>query len=366
LLRRVNPRATPSLRIARLVVENFRTFRERTEISLSSASGADAMPVFHGLNGSGKSNALAAINLFFRAASYRLTYRGEMRRQWSYFDEGTGLFLTHRNWPPGARDPQIIEMHFADPRIGALRVVLTPSGNEVLLRLERSRTGADEPVEFSLVDENDNETSLEPDETERWRSFVSLVGRFQTLSGRDVSVVPASDGADLRFEIRGKQILQLSELSSGEQQVIALVAAMLTSRAALVAVEEPEISLHPDNQKLVRDVLREQVESGIVDQILLESHVPVFDGPEVIRFSRSSEGVTSVARQPSSSAQENQIRALAQKSGAEEQWVTPEGYTQLQEAMRRDLGLEQGGYLWFLRGSSDGRWQAWKAGELDQ
>jgi len=93
-------------------------------------------------------------------------------------------------------------------------------------------------------------TSLEPDETERWRSFVSLVGRFRTLSGREISVIRTGDrGADLRFEIRGKQILQLSELSSGERQAIAIMAAVLTSRAAIVAVEEPEISLHPDNQK---------------------------------------------------------------------------------------------------------------------
>ena len=54
------------------------------------------------------------------------------------------------------------------------------------------------------------------------------------------------------------------------------------------------------------------------------------------------------------------------RCGATEQWVTPEGYTQLHEEMRRDLGLEQGGNLWFLRGASSQRWQAWKADELDR
>lgn len=432
----MNLRSTPSLRTARLFVENFRTFRERTEIPLSSASGADAMPVFHGPNGSGKSNALAAIDLFFRVASSWLSSNAspaiqkvnpDMPRDWGWRDDRTGLVLSHRNWPPGTREPQSVEMHFEDPQLGPLRAVLAPSGNEVHVRFEQStriKTGPSGKHKFSPVHEKEEArsfanmldaplgpgskpfflldarrrdfrsigdgqapqgtypsplstsmagrllamaTSLEPDETERWRSFVSLVGRFKSLSGREVSVIRTGDGgADLRFEIRGKQILQLSELSSGEQQAIAILAAVLTSRAAIVAIEEPELSLHPDNQKLVHEMLSEQVASGLVDQIILESHVPVFDGPEVIRFTRTPEGTTSVARQPSSTAVEAQLRALAQQRGAAEQWVTAEGYTQLHEEMRRDLHLEQGGNLWFLRGGADGRWQAWKADELDR
>ncbi len=432
----MNPRSTPSLRIARLVVENFRTFREATEIKLSSESGADAMPVFHGPNGSGKSNALAAIDLFFRVASCWLssgasptiqTGDTDLRLPWGWGDDRTGLVLSHRNWPPGIRDPQIIEVHFSDPKLGALRVVLAPSGNEVLLALElatgleagstvkhafwpmdgkevaawlantleapigpgstpfflldarrrdfqaigdrpTSRIAPQSPLSTSMADRLlAMATSLEPDETERWRSFVSLVGRFKTLSGREVSVIRTGEGgADLRFEIRGKQILQLSELSSGEQQAIALNAAVLTSRAAIVAIEEPEISLHPDNQKLVHEMLSEHVASGIVDQIILESHVPHFDSREVIRFNRTSEGTTSVSRQPSSSALETQLRERAQQHGATEQWVTPEGYTQLHEEMRHDLHLDRGGNLWFLRGGAEKRWQAWKADELDR
>ena len=432
----MNLRATPSLRIARLFVENFRTFRERTEIPLSSESGADAMPVFHGPNGSGKSNALAAIDLFFRVASSWLSSGAspifqleatDLRLSWDWWDARTGLVMSHRSWPPGVRNPQCIEVHFSDPKLGALRVVLSPAGNELHVRLEQAtqlEAVSTMKHEFILVDNKDHATwlmntleapigpgsksfflldarrrdfhsiskvsraqytapsslpmpiaerllamatSLEPDETERWRSFISLIGRFKSLSGREVSVVRTGDeSADLRFEIRGKQILQLSELSSGEQQAIAIMAAVLTSRAAIVAIEELEISLHPDNQKLVHEMLKEQVESGLVDQIILESHVPVFDGPEVIRFNRTPEGTTAVARQPSSTALETQLRTVAQQRGAAEQWVTPEGYTQLHEEMRRDLHLEQGGNLWFLRGGSDKRWQAWKADELDR
>lgn len=60
------------------------------------------------------------------------------------------------------------------------------------------------------------------------------------------------------------------------------------------------------------------------------------------------------------------LRALSRKSGAEPQWVTPEGYTQLPEEMIENLGFRGGGHLWFLRSESEGRWEAWTAAELDQ
>jgi energy-coupling factor transporter ATP-binding protein EcfA2 len=434
----VNARATPSLRIAKIVITNFRTFRERTEILLASNKGADEMPVFHGPNGAGKSNALAALDLFFRGASCWLNSGANTAVQaptmqlilpWGWADDRSGFSLSHRSWPPGVRDPQIIDVQFADPTLGIVRLVLTPSGNDVSISLEHATTSpgrspALDPS-YAAPDKNDAirlknaletplgpgtkplylldarrrdfksigegptkkgapasplspamadrlfalATSLEPAETERWRAFVSLLNRFKTLAGRELSIiqVPRAEGSvstDLRFEIRGKQILRLSELSSGEQQVVALCAAVLTSGAAIIAIEEPEMSLHPGNQELVRDVLLEQVRSGLVDQILLESHVPIFDGPEVIRFSRSSDGETSVERQPTGA--DEAVRARARASGAEEQWVTPEGYTQLPQEMREELDLQRGGYLWFLRSEPEGRWQTWKASELDQ
>ena len=77
---RVIPRATPLLRISRLVVQNFRTFHGPTEIPLSSSGGvADEVAVFHGGNGSGKSNALAALELFFRALGFWMRQRPTAR-----------------------------------------------------------------------------------------------------------------------------------------------------------------------------------------------------------------------------------------------------------------------------------------------
>lgn len=411
----VNVPADSSLRIARLVISNFRTFHGPTEIPLSAGGVADAMPVFHGGNGAGKSNAIAAIEWFFEVASYWMSLRihldsDDLPLSWNERD--AGLQISPRDWPPGVRDPQLIEVTFANGI--RLRTVLTPAGKHVIVRLEqvapdgqgvplakgvvmhprfaalrnmietphgpssralfhldarrRADRGGAAPT-TTLSDEISKDlfalaTSLDPTDTERWRAFMALVGKFETLRGREVSIVQVDGVADLRFEIRGRQILRLSELSSGEQQVVAMCAAALTSRAAIVAIEEPEISLHPDNQELMRDILLEQVRSGLVDQIILESHVPTFDGPEVLRFSRSPEGSTSVERQPSNANDE--VRARAKEAGAQEQWVTRDGYTRLPKEMRDDLGLHGGGYLWFLRSGPESRWQAWTADQLDE
>jgi len=370
----VNARATPSLRIARLVVENFRTFHGPVEIPIATGGVADEVAVFHGENGTGKSNALAALELFFRASASWLNYRTQWKSNehpfpWDVRDQYSGLEPSPRDWPPGVREPLRVQVLFAEAKT-PFSIALIPAGNSVNLGMEGVWAPGGQPVASRPMTLGPNEiahlssvlnwlqaplgpgskpffrldarrrayrsagegvpprdapasplspdlaarlldlaTSFDPIDTERWRAFVALVSRFKTLSGREVAVVRMPDGdVDLRFEIRGKQILRVSELSSGEQQVVAMCAAVLTSRAAVVAVEEPEISLHPDYQKLVADVLREQVRRGIIDQIILESHVPVFDGPEVIRFSRSPEDATSVTRQPSDALADPPLR----------------------------------------------------------
>jgi predicted ATPase len=415
----VNARATPSLRIARLVVENFRTFREPTEIPLG-----DEVAVFHGENGSGKSNALAALELFFRASIYWLKRRAgaisdEVGCDWGKRDDYSGLSLSSREWPPGTRAPMRITVHFANGP-GPLTVNITHVGNWYQVRLEGLPKPSEEqrptldpddqqyltsvlgPLtapfgqgsksffrldarrrDYRFVGEGDPpsaapssplspelalrlldlKSSYDPIDIERWRAFTDLVSRFKTLHDYEVDVLRMPDNsAELRFEIRRQQVLRTSELSSGEQQAIALCAAVLTSRAAIVAIEEPEISLSPAYQELVRDMLKEQVQRGLVDQIILESHVPVFDGPEVIRFSRSAEGVTSVVRQASDANDE--LHAKAREGGAKDQWVTPEGYTKLPPAMVDALGLRGGGRLWFARIQPAGRWAAWTTDEV--
>ena len=98
------------------------------------------------------------------------------------------------------------------------------------------------------------------------------------------------------------------------------------------------------------------VEQRRIDQAIIESHVPAFDGPHVIRFHRDPRGATRVTRAPNETAEQAAIAHKARQQNAERQWVTRDGYTELPEVMRHDLGLMQGGGRWFLKRD---RWEAW-------
>ena len=57
------------------------------------------------------------------------------------------------------------------------------------------------------------------------------------------------------------------------------------------------------------------------------------------------------------------LRERAREQGAQQRWVTPDGFTQLPEIMLADLGIPAGGHVWFLR--NQGRWAAWPEAELE-
>lgn len=357
-----------------------------------------------------------------------------LRFPWGWSDQLSGFDLNHRNWPAGERGIQTFKVSFEHPELRLLELSLTPAGNEVFVALDRfiptpeghmldgtrldasavaawvrlstilltplglrstpffrlnarrshpqsiggtldATSPTDSPLSVAMAARlYEFATSVEPEDTERWRAFTGLVRRFKTLDRRELSIVLLPNGQskgapfDLRFEIRGKQVLRLSELSSGEQQIVAVCAAVLTSRAAIVAIEEPEISLHPDYQSLLREILEEQVKQGILDQVILESHSPIFDsGPKVIHFSRTEDEipVTHVSRVPAIEASPA-IRSAAMEAGARRHWVSKDGYTQLPPEMCRQMGLDQsGGHLWFLPEERGPAWRAWKEEDLD-
>lgn len=421
----------PSLRIAEFAITGFRTFRERTIIPLSTGDRADPLVVFHGDNGAGKSNALAALDLFFRAVDFWTSWRSgveasilpDVRTAWEKTEAG-GFLPSRRDLPPGYREAVAVEVRFADSGLGAFRMAMKQAGPEVYTVVGLSRNvektlqdtastdyGPLSPDEsrylrnvlleplgpgsrpFFLLDEHRRgpwareeagadsldtlsprlaerllalRQSLEPAERQRWKAFLALLEEFPTLKGKEVSIdrLDREAPAELTFEVPGEQVLRLKELSSGEQQVVTLCAALLTARSSIVAVAEPEMSLSVPSQKLLRMALEKQIEKGSVDQILLESHSPRFDGPQVVRFERTEKGTSGVSR-VASSAEDSTRSTRAKAAGAEQEWVTAEGFTELPSEMRRELGVERGGRIWFLKDENE-RWAAWTTEELDQ
>ena len=114
----------------------------------------------------------------------------------------------------------------------------------------------------------------------------------------------------------------------------------------------------------MREILAAQVGAGLVDQVILESHVARFDGPEVVRFERDAEGVTRVHRAGAAGEAAAALREKAKTAGADQQWVTREGFTQLPSGLVKELGVGSDGKLvWFLRGPDC--WEVWPEEELE-
>jgi hypothetical protein len=211
-------------------------------------------------------------------------------------------------------------------------------------------------------------SSLSPSDRQRWRMFCDLLGRFEAFAGRDVSVDRLDAGApQVTIEDRGRVVLPLSELASSEQHVVVICAALLLCRAPLLCIEKPELGLDGRTQRLLFEVLDGFARAGFVDQLLLESNSPAFATPCTLRLSRPSRGegaATRVERAPAeATGGQSTVARRAKAQGAEERWVTREGYTQLPEAMRRDLGLENGRKLWFLKRKA--AWEAWPEDRLE-
>ncbi len=414
-----DPPSRPSLRIEEIAITNFRTFRERTVIPLRGKGGeADAIAVFHGDNGSGKSNALAALDLFFQIAEVVLRFgdqEGELLFAWDKIrtDLGARTFvLRYQDRPHDAEGPTVVEVSFVNPGVGRLFAVCTPSGRDVRVSFKRHHGGnlaviADKAerdrllslfyapsraAPLAILDARRRvqqhqpslqgslmpdvllqqlyqlRTSRSPGGREIWRVFVGTLQGFATFRGKEVSVevtgVAGSTSLDIIVEERGRTVLTLGELSSGEQQLLVLLAESLLSGAAVLAIQEPEISLDVKNQRIFRDILMNIQRGSFIDQIILESHVPSFDGADVIRFYRNEDGTSRVERAPSVNEERSAIKAKAEEQGAKQRWVTSDGYTQLPDQMREELHLQRGGDLWFLRGPH--HWEAWPETELDE
>jgi hypothetical protein len=394
-----SPPERPSLRIAELTIENFRTFRERTVIPFSDGAGAaDAIATFHGGNGSGKSNAIAALDLFVRIARLLVQRPGQaLGFEWE--------ILPRRDRPGDLRRPTEMTARFADERLGTLTVRVRPTGSVVtlesvgtadranaaknaqyrawletpfgpdsrpiaILNASRRASWFDDKAPGDAIQPALAEALLatrlsrEPEQRARWRAFLDALAAVPAFAGKDISIDrPLMNGLpELTFEERGKSVLGLDELSSGERQLVILFAGVLLAEAAIVAVEEPELSLDAGSQRLFREFLARLVQQRRIDQAIIESHVAAFDGPQVIRFHRDPGGPTRVTREPTETAEHAAITRKAKEAKAEPLWVTRDGYTELPEVMRQDLGLMQGGGLWFLKGD---RWEAWPDRDVD-
>src|SRR5262249_39412924 len=115
------------------------TFHGPVEIPLATNGVADEVAVFHGGNGTGKSNALAALDMFFRASVEWLSIRPQLGSDdltllWNKREDYSGLVPSSRDWPPGVLDPLRIDVQFAEAKT-PFSITLMPAGNRVILSM---------------------------------------------------------------------------------------------------------------------------------------------------------------------------------------------------------------------------------------
>jgi AAA domain-containing protein len=388
------------LQVRCFALENFRTFRERMAIEFEPE-----VTVFHGETGSGKSTALVAMDVFFRTLYFLLT-QGPGQKPRLAWNQNVSSFnraepLMAERDRPLVSAPTVLGATFVhNPSLWVLLRFeaigpdlqvsmewnldgIQSSRQDLLQRLfvfgattrplavldarRRPRWVSGQASAPLLAPSLSKElyalrTSKVAADRERWRSFTTILSDFPTLRGATISI-EAGDPPELVIEHPGRIVLGIDELSSGEQELTSLTAALLLARAPIVAIEEPEMGLDVKTQELWRTVCRKQWASGFVHQIVFESHQPTFDGPRVVRFSRGPDGYT-VVDPPRPKVVESEVAKAAMERGAKEVFVTPEGYTQLPESMRSELALgEKGAHVWFLPGPDT--WEAWPEQKLE-
>jgi ABC-type cobalamin/Fe3+-siderophores transport system ATPase subunit len=364
------------IRLRSFAIQNFRTFRERTVIDLTGADGnPDAVVTFHGDNGSGKSNALAALSFFFHGLKFLLD-SGATKFDFSSNWDKISYFILPSDIPREPGEDGYVEVEFEGTSIQKARIAIASSEKvprlsllveggdvlakkcrehvevislmrdldvldydldiikknrdrffvpfswmEVLLRNDFSSKDFDRAfgsinarrqvlwlsgqTSSSILPPEIAEglfalrTSLVPEERQAWRSYTEQLRRIPTLQRFEthIELDRKTSKPRLVFEDAGLSVLTLEQLSSGEQQLVVLLAVALLARANLLAIEEPEISLDTKNQALLRELLGGLVKSKAIGQVILESHAPSFDGPQVIRFSRDESGASRASRE---------------------------------------------------------------------
>jgi hypothetical protein len=203
-----------------------------------------------------------------------------------------------------------------------------------------------------ILDLYDAKESNDPRDYLRWEAFERVCADFGDVLGgaRPVVTYDRSKERATLFMQSAAGRLPAHLLGTGVQQLLAIVARILVSKADIVAVEEPEASVSVALHARVRDAMvrMTQVESGLT-QLFLTSHSPWFDGTEdFVAITSSADGPVVQWRNAKDARLFTQQDIPPPPNGrAPLSYITPEGLVSLPPFVREHLGLEHGGGVVF-------------------
>jgi hypothetical protein len=201
-----------------------------------------------------------------------------------------------------------------------------------------------------VLDLYDARESADVREYHRWDAFVRVCKDFgDVLTGAEpvVTYDRTQQRATLYMQSPAGR-LPVHLLGTGVQQLLAIIARMLVSKADVVAVEEPEASVSVGLHARVRDAMQRMTEKGPA-QVFLTSHSPWFDGAEdFIAVTTTPIGPKVQWRAVRDAGLfTQQDLPSAPVSPAPLSYVTPEGYVALPPFVRQHLSVEHGGGVVF-------------------
>lgn len=244
-------------------------------------------------------------------------------------------------------------------------LVHDPNGRPSFALIEENRRvrGRAEPLSPSIISPAtllalwDASTSADPQQIGRFKLLKDLVRLYLPPFKEGELLVAFDRNRNEAFAMHeGPNNVRLRHhlLGSGVQQVLGLLALLLTTDARMVAVEEPECNLRYTLQLRLREAFDAltQDERG-PQQLFLASHSPAFETEAYFYAMRiGDDGAPLVERRPVRDARKfvaHDLQPPPADATGEVAWVSSEGLVQLPPRILPQLEVESGGEVAFVR-----------------
>jgi len=324
--------------------------------SLYDCTIADLQPinVFHGDNNVGKSNILEALDLFhshfrggiesslspesFSWGERAITLRGRFEERSGESFDATMRFERSGERHLEGRAPE--ECFFY--RIPARRRLEVEQKTQVGQPLHPEGANLKERLFWASV-------SQDPEERKAFYQVLRPLFAESPLALGTLQPVASPGGPyDVQMETATRSI-PLEQMGSGIQQLALLAGLIALSRAAVIAIEEPELNLSWPTQKKLRLILQEMVNKQDVPpyQLFISSHSPLFEFYENFYRVEMVDGRTQIAR-VANMERRRIFDSVIPPSDRRAAWVHDENLVTLPPYVVATLGVRPGDLVYFL------------------